>query len=122
MQTIFTSGHGSRSVVDLMDLLLTVNYEVLVDVRSHPRSRYSWFNKAYFEAFLGQKYIWMPSLGGLDKDLTEAQFQEGMEQLTELARVKRVVLMCSEKDFKRCHRHTKLEPELRLRGFNIVHL
>lgn len=122
MQTIFTSGHGSRSFVDLMDLLLTVDFEVLLDVRSRPRSRYSWFNRAYLESFLGEKYLWLPSLGGLDKNITEEQFQAGIDHLTELAKVKRVVVMCSEKDFKRCHRHTKLEPELRLQGFNIIHL
>lgn len=122
MQQIFSAGHGQRSFADFMDLLLTVDYELLVDVRSRPRSRFPWFNKAQFDNFLGDKYLWLPSLGGLDKNLTEEQFQEGLSRLTDLAKVKRVVLLCSEKDFKRCHRHTKLEPELRLRGFNIVHL
>ena len=122
MADIFSVGDGSRSFPDLMDFLLTVDLEVLVDVRSRPRSRFSWFNKAYFETFLGEKYLWLPSLGGLDKNITEKQFQEGMDQLVELAKTKRVAVLCSEKDFKRCHRHTKLEPELRLQGLNVIHL
>jgi len=122
MFTCFTLGHGSRSFTDLIDLLLTVDFELLVDVRSRPRSRYPWFNKSRFDAVLGDHYLWMPILGGLDKGITEVQFQNGIDDLIKLAQSKRIVLMCSEKDFRKCHRHTKLEPELRLRGFNVIHL
>lgn len=122
MKTIYTVGHSTRSLTEFMDLLLSVDLDILVDVRSRPRSRFPWFNKGYLVSLLGEKYLWMPSLGGLDDEITEGQFQEGLAQLVKLADKSRAVLMCSEKDFKRCHRHTKLEPELRLKGFNIAHL
>lgn len=122
MLTIFTAGHGTRSFTDFIDLLLAVDFELLVDVRSRPRSRYSWFNKSRFEIALGDRYRWMPMLGGLDDTITEKEFQSAIGELVELAKVKRVVLMCSEKEPQRCHRHTKLEPEIRLRGFNVIHL
>lgn len=122
MKTVYSAGHGTRSFMDLMDLLLTVDFEVLVDVRTRPRSRYSWFNKARFEIALGNRYVWMPALGGLDETITEEEFQSAIGELLELANVKRTVILCSEKEYRRCHRHTKLEPEIRLRGFNVIHL
>lgn len=99
-----------------------VDFELLVDVRSRPRSRFPWFNRARLEATLGERYLWMPALGGLDDSIAEEEFQSAIEELVKLAKVKRVVIMCSEKDFKSCHRYTTLEPEIRLRGFNVIHL
>lgn len=122
MKIIYSAGHSTRSFNDLINLIESVDFDLLVDVRSKPRSRFSWFNKANFEVVLADKYIWMPSLGGLDKSLTEEDFQNGIDKLIHLADTKKIVLLCSEKDYKKCHRHTKLEPELRLQGYNIIHL
>lgn len=62
---IFTVGHSTLPEADFLDLLRPV--EVLVDVRSHPSSKWPQHRKESLEEALpryGRRYVWEPDLGG----------------------------------------------------------
>ena len=69
MSTIFTIGHSTRTIAEFVTLLRQVSVDMLVDVRSIPRSRTNpQFNadalpKTLLEA--GISYRHLPALGGL---------------------------------------------------------
>jgi uncharacterized protein (DUF488 family) len=69
MPTIFTIGHSTRTIAELVALLRQVAVDLLVDVRSIPRSRTNrHFNAdALPEALVdaGISYLHLPALGGL---------------------------------------------------------
>ncbi len=88
-------------------LLTTNGVTLLVDVRSKPHSRWvPHFNKNNLEAYLPMLYVWMPNLGGLDKNISVDVFEEGIEELIRYAKHYKVCVMCSEKDPAKCHRTT----------------
>ena len=129
--TIFTVGHSTRSVGELISLLRHVSIDLLVDVRSTPRSRTNpQFNVDALPAPLaatGILYRHLAALGGLrarpsdgmpspntlwrndafrnyaDYAATNA-FRVGLEELTALARAYRCAIMCAEAVWWRCHR------------------
>ena len=146
--TIFTIGHSTRTLSELMDLLREAQIELLVDVRSIPRSRTNpQFNiDALPEALAaaGIGYVHLPALGGLrhrrktatpspnalwqnasfrnyaDYAGTEA-FGVGIEELEELARERRCAIMCAEAVWWRCHRRI-IADYLLARGIAVVHI
>ena len=64
---LFTVGHSTHSKKDFTTLLKSANIDVLVDVRSHPCSRWPQFQKESLEIWVpeaGFEYVWMPELGG----------------------------------------------------------
>ena len=67
--TIFTIGHSTRTLSELMDLLREAQVELLVDVRSVPRSRTNpQFNIDTLPealAMAGIGYVHQSALGGL---------------------------------------------------------
>jgi len=129
--TIFTIGHSTRTLAELVALLLPVGVSLLVDVRSIPRSRTNpQFNADTLpEALLGTGILYrhLPALGGLrhrakaalpsantfwrvvafrnyaDYAATDA-FREGLDQLRALARDHCCAIMCAEAVWWRCHR------------------
>jgi uncharacterized protein (DUF488 family) len=68
MPTIWTIGHSTRSIEDLIDLLKAYGIQLLVDVRRYPASRrYPHFNAANLFSSLGAEgigYRHAPDLGG----------------------------------------------------------
>ncbi|HTV46210.1 MAG TPA: DUF488 domain-containing protein [Stellaceae bacterium] len=128
---IWTVGHSTRSVAELVALLAQVPIGVLVDVRSVPRSRTNpQFNTDTLPAALaadGIGYRHLPALGGLrgrrkgalqspntlwrvpafrnyaDYAAT-APFRAGLDELVALAREQRCAIMCAEALWWRCHR------------------
>lgn len=126
--TIFTVGHSTRTLADLLALLKAHGVKRVVDVRSIPRSRHTpQFNRDGLAKRLraaGIAYIHLKKLGGR-RHTTKAsinlgwrnasfrgfadymqtqEFTEGVEQLLELARKKPTALMCAEAVPWRCHR------------------
>ncbi len=125
---IWTVGHSTRSIDEFVGLLKAYNIEVVVDVRTVPRSRKNpQFNKDALELALpGAKieYIHAKSLGGLRhprKDSTNtawenesfrgfadymqtSEFSEALSWLATLAQQKRTAIMCAEILPWRCHR------------------
>ena len=146
--TIFTIGHSTRTLSEFMDLLREAKIELLVDIRSVPRSRTNpQFNvDALPEALAtaGIGYVHLSALGGLrhrrkaampspntlwqnasfrnyaDYAGTEA-FRVGVEELKALARDKRCAIMCAEAVWWRCHRRI-IADYLLTHGIPVAHI
>jgi uncharacterized protein (DUF488 family) len=131
VQTIFTIGHSTRSVAELVALLREAGVDLLVDVRSVPRSRTNpQFNTDALPQALsstGIDYRHIRALGGLrhkpkdappspntlwrnqpfrnyaDYAMTEP-FREGLAELRGLAEHHVCAIMCAEAVWWRCHR------------------
>jgi uncharacterized protein (DUF488 family) len=126
--SIFTIGHSTHPIDEFIRILNAYNIELLVDIRTIPRSRANpQFNETELKTRLekeGIEYLHSIRLGGL-RHTTKASintawkntsfrgfadylqtkdFQAGLEQLLELARRKRTVIMCAESVPWRCHR------------------
>lgn len=128
---IFTIGHSTRTIANFVALLRQVDVDVLVDVRSIPRSRaMPQFNTDVLPGSLaaeGIGYRHMRALGGrrhhpkgappstntlwrvsafrnyADYAMTDA-FRAGLDELLVLAHEHRCAIMCAEAVWWRCHR------------------
>ena len=124
MTTIYTLGHSTKSFEDFNQELEEVGYDYVIDVRSRPYSRYvPQYNKNRLIAYFREKYIWMwESLWWMDDDISFEVLQAWLQRVSDLAKNDTVVLFCSERDFKKCHRYFTITPELEIRGFKVIHL
>ena len=117
--TIFTIGHSTRPIAEFVALLRQVAVDLLVDVRSIPRSRTNpQFNAdALAEALVdaGITYHHLPALGGLrhrkkgampspNTFWRVAAFRKGLDELRALAHDNCCAIMCAEAVWWRCHR------------------
>ncbi len=140
--TIWTVGHSNRPVESLIDLLRTHRIDVLVDVRSSPRSSYvphfdrEPLTQSLREAGIG--YLFMgDSLGGrpaqpeaydpagyVKYDVVAASppFRSGIDRLRSGATDHRVALMCSEEDPTTCHRRLLIARVLEDQGLDVGHI
>ncbi len=143
---VYTVGHSTRSLEELVQLLRENGVGCLVDVRTVPRSRRNpQFNHDALEQALpaaGMEYHHLASLGGLRRGLGErspntgwrndsfrgfadymmtAQFQEGLEGLLGLAAQGPVAIMCAEAVPWRCHR-SLIADALTVRGVQVSHI
>jgi len=62
---IFTIGHSTHSEEEFIELLGEIS--TVVDIRSHPASKWAQFRRENLERWLpaaGKRYIWMRGLGG----------------------------------------------------------
>jgi uncharacterized protein (DUF488 family) len=125
MPVIYTIGHSNRGLSEFLEKLKEHGVTVLVDVRSIPRSR---FNPQYNQNALskaleeqGIAYQWRGAdLGGKGENL---DYEGAIANLIATARGgERVCAMCSEGDYKQCHRHTMLEPSLIEHGVQVKHI
>ena len=128
---IFTIGHSTRTLAELVALLRQVDVTVLVDVRSSPRSRTTpQFNGDTLPDSLavdGIAYRHLGALGGRRHhhkgappslngywqvaafrnyaDYAETdEFRAGLDALRAIARTDRCAIMCAEAVWWRCHR------------------
>ena len=130
-QPFFTIGHSTRSIPDFVDVLRSGPVELVIDVRTVPRSR---TNPQYNQDVLGEAlapyqvgYRRIAELGGLrgrshdvppetngwwenrsfhnyaDYALSDS-FRDGLDQLVAIGRERRTAIMCSEAVWWRCHR------------------
>jgi uncharacterized protein (DUF488 family) len=143
--TIWTIGHSTRSIENFIALLKAHNIESLVDVRHYPGSRrYPHFNKEPLAQSLkevGIEYHHLPQLGGRRQtqphshntvwrneafrgyaDYMETNsFAEGIDCLLDLARKKRVAIVCAEAVWWRCHR-SLIADFLKARNHQVFHI
>jgi len=143
--TIWTIGHSTRSSEEFNQILLAHKIAALVDVRSFPGSRrYPHFNKPELSRALdsvGILYLHAPRLGGRRRPSPESkntawqnasfrayadhmeseEFQQGIDELVELASEKRTAIMCAESLWWRCHR-SLISDFLKARGFEVIHI
>lgn len=143
--TVFTVGHSTRSLEELVRLLRAHGVERLIDVRTIARSRHNpQFNretlsKALHNRRLGYRY--MKSLGGLRHARRDSRntgwrnasfrgyadymqttsFTEGLEKLIQLAKQKPTAIMCAEAVPWRCHR-SMIADALVIRGIPVEHI
>jgi len=143
--TIFTVGHSTRSVDELLALLREVGVERLADVRAYPSSRrHPQFNRDALGAWLGEAgidYRHMPGLGGRRSPVPgsvnggwrevafqgyadhmgSAEFQHDLAGLEAAARESPTAIMCAEAVWWRCHRRL-IADALVARGWRVEHL
>ncbi|MCP8308641.1 MAG: DUF488 domain-containing protein [archaeon] len=127
---IYTLGHSTRSLEELIWLLKKHNIETLIDVRRFPTSkRYPHFDKNFLIDELSKScinYIWLERLGGFrrggyKKYLESEDFKKGIEELLDLAKKGRVAIMCAEALWFRCHRRY-ISNELVNLGHKVIHI
>jgi uncharacterized protein (DUF488 family) len=142
---LWTIGHSTRSLEELLRLLREHRIEEVIDVRRFPASRrYPHFNRLELEAELaiaGIAYLWLPELGGrrnpakdsintglrsmafrgyADYMETDA-FAAGIVRLKNVARSKPAAIMCAEAVWWRCHR-SLIADYLKAEGGEVVHI
>lgn len=142
---IFTLGHSARSIEEFIDLLKCHEIEMLIDVRTIPKSRHNpQFNEETLEIALkesGILYHHLTKLGGL-RHTTKASinvgwhnlsfrgfadymqtsfFWEGIEELEILGKKYKSAIMCAEALPWRCHR-SLIADALALRKWKVVHI
>lgn len=127
-QHIYTIGHSTLSIEDFIDVLQYYKIDMLIDVRTIPRSRHNpQYNEDALKIVLKEshiKYKHISKLGGL-RHTTKSSintgwrnlsfrgfadymqtsfFWEGIEEVEELGKKYNVAIMCAEVLPWRCHR------------------
>lgn len=142
---IWTIGHSTRSLDELVELLKSFEIELLIDVRSMPGSRkFPQFNKENLAESIpenGMNYLHMKDLGGRRKgqenshndawrlksfrnyaDYMETEaFNTALKELQQLATKKRVAYMCAEAVWWSCHR-SLISDQLKVNGWKVMHI
>lgn len=140
---ILTIGHGTQATEEFIKLLRAYHVELLVDTRSQPMSaRNPQFSQRPLAVALdevGIKYVFLgDKIGGrpreaslytpsgkpdYEKIAATRTYQTGIEMLIEFARGdETVAIMCSESDFKECHRYKLVARSLTLRDIEVRHI
>jgi uncharacterized protein (DUF488 family) len=145
MQPVLTIGHSTRSIEEFIHLLQAHEVKLVVDVRTIPRSG---FNPQFNKTSLGKSlkkahigYVHLPGLGGLRHTtqasvntgwrnasfrgfadyMQTAPFQNGLDELIQLAKNNRIALMCAEAVPWRCHR-SLIADALTVRHIAVEHI
>lgn len=127
---IHTIGHSSRTQNEFLEVLKSYGIELLFDVRSFPRSkRHPWFNRENLVELLehnGIGYQWMKGLGGFRKTGYETytasnEFRRALSSLTHIAVKRSSAIMCSEIEWRSCHRRF-IASQLTNMGWKVIHI
>jgi uncharacterized protein (DUF488 family) len=148
MRTFFTIGHSTRTIDEFAGLLRESGVDLVVDVRSIPRSRTNpQFNRDTLPQTLAPQHIGyehLAALGGRRSKVRSAEpshnafwrvaafhnyadyaltppFAEGFAQLRELGRQHTCAIMCSEAVWWRCHRRIVTD-RLLAAGEQVMHI
>lgn len=129
MATLYTIGHSTRSLDELIEALQAHGIRTLVDIRAFPMSRrHPQFNRENLEHELpkvGIEYVWKKELGGrrrkqpgqspntalrndsfrnyADYMLTPA-FAAAADDVRQMAEKSPTAIMCAERMWFQCHR------------------
>lgn len=146
--SIYTIGHSTRSLEELIGLLREHRVELLADIRSFPTSlRFPHFDKKVLSRTLpeaGITYRWLGKvLGGYRKKgdpntlhtalrspgfrnyadhMASKEFAWGIEKLRKLASKKPVAMMCAERLWWRCHRSLVSDYLVGCCGVEVLHI
>ena len=129
MITLYTIGHSTRSLAELVQVLRANGIRNLVDIRAFPASRrLPHFNRESLELELPKAeiaYLWESRMGGRRKRIAQVSrntalrsesfrnyadymltpgFQEAATAVRRLAAEKPTAYMCAEKMYFQCHR------------------
>jgi uncharacterized protein (DUF488 family) len=143
--TVFTIGHSTRSIQELLDLLTAHGVRLLVDVRRFPASRrHPQFSRDALASSLaaaGIGYVHEPDLGGrraarpdsqhtawrveafrgYADHMETAEFGAALERLMHRAADTPTVILCAEAVPWRCHRRL-ISDALVARGVQVLHI
>lgn len=144
-RTLYTIGHSTHTWEAFVALLRAWRIEEIADVRTLPRSRrFPWFNQEHMAEALplaGIVYTHIASLGGLRRPQRDSvntgwqnerfqayadsmqtpAFEDGLAELNERRRKRRVCVMCAESVWWRCHRRMIADAEV-ARGIPVRHI
>ncbi len=146
MATLYTIGHSTRTLDDLISTLQAHQIQTLADIRAFPMSRrLPHFNRDSLEQSLpaaGIRHVWMKPLGGYRKKVLEESphlalrnqsfrnyadymltpdFERAARELITLAEQSRTCYMCAERVYFRCHRML-LSDWLVAHGHEVLHI
>ncbi len=145
MNTIYTIGHSTRTIEQFLDMLKAHDIQEVVDVRTVPKSRRNpQFGQDALATSLkdaGIEYTHLKKLGGLRRPARDSintgwqnesfrgfadymattEFQEGLRELEDIAKGKRVAIMCAEAVTWRCHR-SLIADALVTQGWQVLHI
>lgn len=146
MATLYTIGHSTRSLDDLIAALQAHDIKTLIDIRAFPMSRrLPHFNRESLEEALptsGIAYVWEKRLGGRRKKTRENspnialrndsfrnyadymltdEFKTAINDVIALADQKRTAIMCAERVYFQCHRML-VSDWLSLHGHEVLHI
>jgi uncharacterized protein (DUF488 family) len=140
--TLYTIGHGTRTLEELVSVLDDARIEVLADVRRYPASRRNpQFSRTSLEHTIRGYEWWGETLGGRRKNVAETrhaelrnaafrayadymdtpEFRGAFDELLACAAERRLVVMCAETPWWRCHRRLLADGAV-LAGVEVVHL
>jgi uncharacterized protein (DUF488 family) len=91
---VYTAGHSTRGIDELVDLLQENGVRLLLDVRRFPVSR-------RYPHFTGPAAA---ALRGYADHMATRPFHVALARLEEEARSRRPAVMCAEADPQHCHR------------------
>jgi uncharacterized protein (DUF488 family) len=146
LATLYTIGHSTRSLDELIEALQSHSIGTLVDIRAFPMSqRLPHFNRESLEKALsaaGIDYVWMKQLGGHRKKIRDdspnialrndsfrnyadymltPEFEAATQRLVELAEEKPTAYMCAERVYFKCHR-MMVSDWLVAHGHEVLHI
>lgn len=146
MPKLFTIGHGTRTVDEVVEALHSVGVIMVADVRAYPHSRtnphFNMESLAERLPALGIGYAHLPALGGRRRGLGAASpnvawrhagfrgyadymlqpaFWEALDGFLEQARSMATAVMCSETLWWRCHRRL-IADAATARGVDVWHI
>jgi uncharacterized protein (DUF488 family) len=129
LATLYTIGHSTRSIEELIAALQAHEIQTLVDIRAFPMSRrLPQFNRDALDTRLPGaeiKYVWMKALGGYRKKTLDQspnfalrnqsfrnypdymltpEFETAASELIGQAKNSRTAYMCAERLYFQCHR------------------
>ena len=140
-----TIGHSTRSIEDFTDILRAHGVQLIVDIRTIPRSRRNpQFNEDALAGSLkesGVDYVRLKELGGLRRPTKDSQnmgwrnesfrgfadymqtqdFQVGIDELIRIGQGRSLAFMCAEALPWRCHR-CLVADALLVRGIKVEHI
>jgi uncharacterized protein (DUF488 family) len=143
-QTVFSIGHGNKTMEEFVSELHSFDIQFLIDIRSKPYSKFNpHFSQQSLKLFVEReniRYVYMgQELGGLPTHdstcftsdgkvvygkLKERKFfKEGLQRLMKASSQGiKICIMCSESDPKMCHRSKLIGVELQKTGINLQHI
>jgi uncharacterized protein (DUF488 family) len=146
LAVLYTIGHSTRTLEELIGALRAHQIQTLVDIRAFPMSRrLPQFNRDALHQTLpaaGIRYRWMKALGGYRKKTLEESpnvalrnqsfrnyadymltpdFDRAMSELLEYAARSRTAYMCAERLYFRCHRML-VSDWLLAHGHEVLHI
>ena len=140
--TLFSIGHGNKSIDEFIKELNSFDIAYLVDIRTSPYSKWNpQFNQYALQNSLtssGIRYVYMGDvLGGLPNDsscytngridytkmASKETFALGLERLVVANQKKiKLAIMCSESEPEMCHRSKLIGQELIKRNITLHHI